>query len=116
MVSSLSLGTMQFGVGKAVGALQQEETREMIRLALDRGATRVNIMRALEASLQRLKTDHIDLYQIHSWDLNTPIEETLRAMDDLVRQGKVRYIGLSNYQAWEAATALQLQERKGLEP
>jgi len=79
------------------------------------GAHRVNIMRECEASLRRLQTDYIDLYQIHGWDSNTPLEETLRTLDDLVRQGKVRYIGLSNYLAWQAATALGLQEREHLE-
>ena len=79
------------------------------------GATRVNIMRGAESSLKRLQTDHIDLYQIHGWDSNTPLEETLRSLDDLVRQGKVRYIGLSNYLSWQAATALSLQARMGLE-
>lgn len=79
------------------------------------GATRVNIMREVEASLKRLKTDYIDLYQVHGWDSYTPLEETLRALDDLVRQGKVRYIGLSNYMAWQAATALGIQKNQGLE-
>jgi aryl-alcohol dehydrogenase-like predicted oxidoreductase len=79
------------------------------------GATRVNIMREVEGSLNRLQTDYIDLYQVHGWDSNTPIEETLRTLDDLVRQGKVRYIGLSNFMSWQAATAVMLQERLGLE-
>ncbi|RKX97459.1 MAG: aldo/keto reductase, partial [Spirochaetes bacterium] len=79
------------------------------------GATRVNIMRGVESSLKRLGTDYIDLYQLHGWDSNTPLEETLRTMDDLVRQGKVRYIGLSNYFAWQAAAAVGAQERMGLE-
>src|ERR1700694_5072562 len=79
------------------------------------GATRVNIMREVEDSLQRLQTDYIDLYQVHGWDSNTPLEETLRTLDDVVRQGKVRYIGLSNYMSWQAATAIMLQERLGLE-
>lgn len=78
------------------------------------GATRVNIMCGVESSLKRLNTDYIDLYQLHGWDSNTPLEETVRAMDDLVRQGKVRYIGFSNYLAWQGATALALQERLGL--
>lgn len=78
------------------------------------GATRVNIMRGVESSLKRLQTDYIDLYQLHGWDSNTPLEETLRAMDDLVRQGKVRYIGFSNYLAWHAATALAVQEKYNL--
>jgi aryl-alcohol dehydrogenase-like predicted oxidoreductase len=79
------------------------------------GATRVNIMREIEDSLRRLQTDYIDLYQVHGWDSNTPLEETLRTLDDLVRQGKVRYIGLSNLMSWQAATAVMLQERLGLE-
>src|SRR5271169_1982576 len=79
------------------------------------GATRVNIMREVEGSLRRLQTHYIDLYQVHGWDSNTPLEETLRTLDDLVRQGKVRYIGLSNFMSWQAATAMMLQERLGLE-
>ena len=75
----------------------------------------MNIMREVEGSLQRLQTDYIDLYQVHGWDSNTPLEETLRTLDDLVRQGKVRYIGLSNFMSWQAATAVMLQERLGLE-
>ena len=80
------------------------------------GASRVNIMRGVESSLRRLQTDYIDLYQVHGWDSNTPLEETLRTLDDLVRQGKVRYIGFSNYMAWQAATALGIQKQEHLEP
>jgi aryl-alcohol dehydrogenase-like predicted oxidoreductase len=69
------------------------------------GASRRYIMAAVEASLTRLKTDYIDLYQQHDYDPLTPIEETLRALDDLVRQGKVRYIGNSNFPAWRIAEA-----------
>lgn len=79
------------------------------------GSTRANIMRAVEDSLRRLQVDYIDLYQLHGWDSNTPLEETLRTMDDLVRQGKVRYIGMSNYLAWQTATAIQMQEKLNLE-
>jgi len=79
------------------------------------GSTRVNIMRGVESSLRRLQTDYLDLYQLHGWDSNTPLEETLRTMDDLVRQGKVRYIGLSNYMAWQAAAALGVQTQLNLE-
>lgn len=79
------------------------------------GATRVNIMREVEDSLRRLQTDYIDLYQLHGWDSNTPLEETLRTLDDLVHQGKVRYIGLSNYLAWQAAVALGIQHEQQLE-
>ena len=69
------------------------------------GASRRYIMSAVEASLKRLKTDYIDLYQQHDYDPLTPIEETLRALDDLIRQGKVRYIGNSNFPAWRVAEA-----------
>ena len=80
----------------------------------DVGASRGHIMDAVEASLRRLGTDHIDLYQIHGNDSVTPLEETLRALDTLVRQGKVRYIGCSNWQAWKIAKALAISEFKGL--
>ena len=79
----------------------------------DRGASRGHLMDAVEGSLKRLGTDHIDLYQIHGNDTVTPIEETLRALDDLTRQGKVRYIGVSNWAAWKIAKALGLSEAKG---
>src|SRR6476660_3609321 len=69
------------------------------------GASRRYLMSAVEASLRRLKTDYIDLYQQHDYDSLTPIDETLRALDDLIRQGKVRYIGNSNFPAWRVAEA-----------
>ena len=81
----------------------------------DAGLSRHHIIRAAEASLRRLRTDHIDLYQVHEWDGQTPLEETLRALDDLVRAGKVRYIGASNYAAWHLMKALGISERRGLE-
>jgi aryl-alcohol dehydrogenase-like predicted oxidoreductase len=163
IVSSVALGTMQFGGKMNMGNLGQEDTTRLVKLALDRGinfidtadvyslgesetlvgnalkgvrdeivlatkvrlpmsenfnrsgATRVNIMREVEGSLRRLQTDYIDLYQVHGWDSNTPLEETLRTLDDLVRQGKVRYIGLSNFMSWQAATAVMLQESLGFE-
>jgi aryl-alcohol dehydrogenase-like predicted oxidoreductase len=80
----------------------------------DVGASRGHIMDAVEASLERLQTDHIDLYQIHGNDSVTPIEETLRALDDLIAQGKVRYVGCSNWQAWKIAKALGISELKNL--
>jgi aryl-alcohol dehydrogenase-like predicted oxidoreductase len=80
----------------------------------DVGASRGHIMDGVEASLRRLQTDHIDLYQIHGNDVVTPLEETLRALDTLVQQGKVRYIGCSNWQAWKIAKALGISEFKGL--
>jgi aryl-alcohol dehydrogenase-like predicted oxidoreductase len=79
----------------------------------DRGASRGHIMDSVEASLERLQTDHIDLYQIHATDSVTPIDETLRALDDLVSRGLVRYIGVSNWQAWRIAKALGISERRG---
>lgn len=79
------------------------------------GLSRRHIMDAVEASLRRLQTDHIDLYQCHSFDPDTPLEETLRTLDDLVRQGKVRYIGASNFAAWQMAKALGISARLGLE-
>ena len=163
VVSSVALGTMQFGNRMNMGNLGQEETTRMVKLALERGinfidtaevyslgesetlvgnalkgvrdeivlatkvrlpmsenfnrsgATRVNIMREVEGSLRRLQTDYIDLYQVHGWDSNTPLEETLRTLDDVVRQGKVRYIGLSNFMSWQAATAVMQQEHLRLE-
>ncbi len=79
-----------------------------------RGASRAHIMDSVRTSLQRLGTDHIDLYQIHAVDPVTPLEETLRALDDLVRQGLVRYVGVSNWTAWRIAKALGISERLGL--
>src|ERR1700716_130084 len=80
----------------------------------DIGASRGHIMDGVEASLRRLQTDHIDLYQIHANDSVTPVEETLRALDTLVQQGKVRYIGCSNWQAWKIAKALGISEFRTL--
>jgi len=74
------------------------------------GTSRSNIMRAVEASLRRLQTDFIDLYQIHFWDPSTPTDETLTAMDDLVRQGKVRYVGCSNTLAYQLARSIGRSE------
>lgn len=79
----------------------------------DEGLSRVHIMNAVEASLRRLNTDYIDLYQTHSFDENTPIEETLSVMDDLVHMGKVRYIGCSNYPAWRLTEALWTSKYHG---
>jgi aryl-alcohol dehydrogenase (NADP+) len=76
----------------------------------DQGNSRKNVVRAVEASLRRLQTDYIDLYQIHFWDPHTPIDETLQAMDDLVRAGTVRYIGCSNTMAYQLARSLGRSE------
>ena len=75
------------------------------------GASRKNIVESCEESLRRLRTDYIDLYWMHFWDPNTPIDETLRALDDLVRAGKVRYIGASDAPAWKVAQARQFMAR-----
>ena len=80
----------------------------------DVGASRGHIMDAVEASLKRLKTDYIDLYQIHASDSVTPLEETMRALDTLVSQGKVRYIGCSNWFAWQIMKANGISEAKNL--
>ncbi len=77
------------------------------------GASRYHIVRAVDASLKRLNTDYIDLYFIHRFDDNTPIEETLSALNDLVRQGKVLYIGASNFAAWQVAKSLGISEKMG---
>jgi aryl-alcohol dehydrogenase-like predicted oxidoreductase len=79
----------------------------------DRGSSRGHIMDAVKASLKRLNTDYIDLYQIHSQDMLTPVEETVRALDDLVRQGHVRYVGVSNWAAWRIMKALGLSDKHG---
>ena len=80
----------------------------------DEGLSRQHILRAVDESLRRLRTDWLDLYQTHFFDPNTPIDETLRALDDLVRSGKVRYIGCSNYPAWRLGEALAAGERLGV--
>ncbi|WP_163575526.1 aldo/keto reductase [Halomonas faecis] len=79
-----------------------------------RGLSRYHIMEGVKASLRRLQLDHIDLYQVHGFDPATPIEETLSALDTLVQQGHVRYIGVSNWAAWQIMKALGIAERKGL--
>ena len=76
----------------------------------DRGLSRWHIIRAAEASLKRMKTDVIDLYQVHEWDGQTPLEETMEALDTLIRSGKVRYVGCSNYSAWHLMKALAIAD------
>jgi aryl-alcohol dehydrogenase-like predicted oxidoreductase len=82
----------------------------------DSGLSRHHIISGCEASLRRLGTDHIDLYQVHEWDGQTPLEETLHALDDLVRSGKVRYVGASNYTSWQLTKALGIATRLDLAP
>jgi aryl-alcohol dehydrogenase-like predicted oxidoreductase len=81
----------------------------------DTGLSRHHIIRQCEESLRRLDTDYVDLYQVHEWDGLTPLEETLEALDTLVRSGKVRYVGSSNYAGWQLMKALGISERFGLQ-
>lgn len=105
-------GVSEEYLGKAIGGMDRSQVVIATKYAspmgegdLMRGASRRYIMNAVEASLKRLGTDYIDLYQQHVPDADTPIEETLRALDDLVRDGKVRYIGSSNFSGWQIADA-----------
>lgn len=115
-------GTTEEIVGRWI---KERRARERIVLATkcrmrmgagpnDEGLSRKHIMSACDASLRRLQTDYIDLYQVHAPDPDTPIEETLRALDDLLRAGKVRYIGCSNYPAWQLAEALWTSDKHDL--
>ena len=79
----------------------------------DTGLSRKHIFDQIDASLRRLQTDYVDLYQMHCWDASTPLEETLRTLDDLVRGGKVRYIGASNYTPSQLTRAIMLSEMRG---
>ena len=114
-------GESEIMTGKALGSRRHEvvlATKVHGRMgpgANEIGLSRYHIMAAAEASLKRLGTDHIDLYQIHGVDRFTPIEETLRALDDLVHQGKVRYIGCSNQAAWHMMKALGISAAQNLE-
>jgi aryl-alcohol dehydrogenase-like predicted oxidoreductase len=106
-------------VGEAVSGFRDDVlVATKVRMAMgdgpnDAGLSRHHIMRAAEASLRRLRTDYIDLYQVHEWDGHTPLEETLSALDLLVRSGKVRYLGASNYAGWQLMKALGISERAG---
>jgi aryl-alcohol dehydrogenase-like predicted oxidoreductase len=82
----------------------------------DAGLSRHHLIAACEASLRRLRTDHIDLYQMHEWDGQTPVEETMEALDNLVRAGKVRYLGCSNYTGWQLVKAMGVAAAHGYEP
>ncbi len=107
-------------VGKALGSDRDEVLlATKVRMPMgtgpnDEGLSRHHIIRGAEASLRRLGTDWIDLYQVHEWDGQTPLEETLAALDALVQSGKVRYIGASNYAGWHLMKALGISERLGL--
>ena len=82
----------------------------------DTGLSRKHLFHAIDESLRRLQTDYLDLYQVHCFDMSTPLEETLRALDDIVRAGKVRYLGASNYTAAQLLKALMLSKMNGLLP
>jgi aryl-alcohol dehydrogenase-like predicted oxidoreductase len=106
-------------VGQALGSDREDVLlATKVRMPMgdgpnDAGLSRHHILRGAEASLRRLGTDYIDLYQVHEWDGQTPLEETLSALDSLVQSGKVRYIGASNYAAWHLMKALGVSERNG---
>jgi len=108
-------------VGQALGSDREDVLlATKVRMPMgegpnDAGLSRHHILRGAEASLRRLGTDYIDLYQVHEWDGQTPLEETLSALDSLVQSGKVRYIGASNYAAWHLMKALGVSERNGYE-
>jgi len=108
-----------------VGEALTPQLREKVMLATkarfpmgegpnDAGLSRQHLIEACEASLRRLRTDHIDLYQVHEWDGQTPLEETLQALDDLQRSGKVRYVGCSNFAGWQVMKALGIAKRERL--
>jgi aryl-alcohol dehydrogenase-like predicted oxidoreductase len=114
-----SAGLSEEILGKALGGDRDEVLiATKVRMPMgggpnDAGLSRHHIIRGAEASLRRLGTDHIDLYQVHEWDGQTPLEETLSALDSLVRSGKVRYVGASNYAAWQLMKALAVSDRTG---
>jgi aryl-alcohol dehydrogenase-like predicted oxidoreductase len=115
-----SNGESEVMLGRALGARRRDAViatkvfNPMGPGPNDSGMSRVHIMRAVEDSLRRLGTDYIDLYFIHHVDTQTPLEEMLRAFDDLVRQGKIRYAACSNYEAWRLMEALWISDSKGL--
>jgi aryl-alcohol dehydrogenase-like predicted oxidoreductase len=113
-------GGSETAMGRVIGPMRQEivlATKFCMPMSDDgrkQGASRRYIMQAVEASLKRLQTDYIDLYQVHRFDPLTPVEETLRALDDLVRSGKVRYIGCSNWASWQMMQAEWIARTEGL--
>lgn len=114
-----SLGLSEEIIGEALGDKRERiliATKARMRIGQgpnDGGASRLHIIEQCERSLKRLRTDRIDLYFLHEWDGQTPLEETLEALDSLVRSGKVRYIGCSNYSGWHLMKALGISERRG---
>jgi aryl-alcohol dehydrogenase-like predicted oxidoreductase len=109
-------------LGKALKGVRRESYELLTKVYFptgsgknDRGLSRKHIMESAHASLKRLNTDHIDLYQAHRFDVETPLEETLRAFDDLIRQGKVSYIGFSEWTASQISDALKIQDARGFD-
>lgn len=116
---SYSLGLAEEVLGAAIAGRRNQvlvSTKTTFRMgpgANEVGSSRHRLVEACEASLRRLKIDHIDLWQMHGFDAATPIEETMRALDDIVRAGKVRYVGCSNFSGWHLMKALAISERHG---
>lgn len=116
-----SAGTSEDILGQAIAGRRDEVLlATKVRMPMgdgpnDAGLSRFHILKSVDNSLRRLQTDHIDLYQVHEWDGQTPLEETLSALDSLVQSGKVRYIGASNYAGWHLMKALGISDRRGYE-
>jgi len=110
----LVIATKVFGRMGAYGGADTPEAQRRAKSANLWGLGRKHIFEAIDASLERLQLDYIDLYQVHAFDPATPIEETLKALDEVVASGRVRYIGLCNFAAWQIAKALGVSERNGL--
>jgi len=119
-----SLGQSEVALGEALKALNVKRDEVVIATKVyfpatsaqhpnNRGLSRKHIFDSIERSLKNLQLDYVDLYQIHRWDDNTPIEETMEALNDLVRSGKVRYIGASSMYAWQFAKAQAVAEKRG---
>lgn len=114
-----NIGHSESILGKALGKRRREAvvaTKVFCRmgpLPNDEGLSRRHLLEACDASLRRLGTDYIDLYQVHEWDAQTPLEETLRALEDLVRSGKVRYLGASNFMGWQMARSAWVSDKAG---
>jgi aryl-alcohol dehydrogenase-like predicted oxidoreductase len=115
-----SSGASEEIIGQALGARRDRVLlATKARFAMgsgpnDAGLSRHHLIEACEASLRRLQTDHIDLYQVHEWDGQTPLEETLGALDQLLRSGKVRYVGCSNFAGWQVMKALGIARQNGM--
>jgi aryl-alcohol dehydrogenase-like predicted oxidoreductase len=116
-----AMGSSEEIVGRAIKGVRDDVVlATKVRFAMgegpnDVGLSRKHVISGCEASLRRLGTDYIDLYQVHAWDALTPLEETLSALTDLVRAGKARYIGVSNFTGWQLMKALCVSELKGFE-